>query len=884
MTSEALLLIVSFSTVLQFCAFFISIYALRFVDFRAAWAVVGLVTFLMAVHRSTTLADVWMEPEAYPTSVTAELIALSISLLVVVGLSIGLSLVRNLSHRLELSEQNQKALQESELKFKALTEGSDAGFVVLDADGNVLECNETYIKLTGRKVPEEIIGHNLAEWVVNERNEGEVYVSDELAKIREEQRETSNQRAQQYEGAILVHPDGKRIPIVVLSSAVETPSGLQILALVRDISEREEARKKLEASEKRANLLLDCSPISTAIFSSEGHLLRTNKAHDDLWGVPFGELLVEPDSDLEERLNILKDPQSLAILGKDRLEAVFAGERLEIGPLTYRASEFNPAMGRDNFVMVLFFPLLNDSGGVEQVVQMHVDLTERIIIEQKLREREALYRAVIDATNDGFAVLLPDETVVDANDEYVRIVGHKDLSEIKGRISRQWVSEDMGLEELGRLLKEGGKRHGVRIDYKHEDGSIVPAEVSGAVVETDSGPQVVVLARDISERLQVEEKLRQAQKMDAIGKLTGGVAHDFNNLLAVVFGNAELALGNETAEREVGTYLNAILVAAERGADLTHRLLAFSRQTPLAPKVINIDDALDNAHALLQRLIGEDIDLVLIKAKDTPSCEVDPSELESVIVNLANNAREAMPKGGKLIIETDHRICDQDSPMVSAGELAAGEYVVVSISDSGVGIEPDILDKVTEPFFTTKNIAEGAGLGLSMAYGFAKQSNGHLTIYSEPGEGTTIKLYLPAHLENAQELATDIISQVPHGDEKILLVEDDPALNALACHMLEVLEYRVETAGDARTAIELFHRHGDFDMLVTDIMLPGGLNGQELAEQLLSVNPQLKVMFMSGYTENTVLHHGRLDEGVVLLQKPFRILDLGLTVRQVLDA
>ena len=696
--------------------------------------------------------------------------------------------------------------------------------------------------------------------------------------------EATSELTQQYDGATVVHPDGKTIPVIVYSSAMQTPSGLQILCLVRDISEREEARKKLEASEKQANLLFDNSPISTAIYSSEGYFLRANKAHDELWGVPFQQLLAEYNSELEEDFNILEDPQLLEIVGSEKLEAIFAGERLVLEPVTYRASEYNSRTGRDNYVMTSFFPLHNENGDVERVVQMHVDLTERAATEKKLREREALYQAVIDSTNDGFAVLLPDETVVDANEEYVRIVGHTDLSEIKGRISRQWVSDDMGIEEREELIKTGGKKHGIRIDYKHPDGSIVPAEVSGAMVETESGPQIVVLARDISERLESEEKLRQVQKMDAIGKLTGGVAHDFNNLLAVVFGNAELALGNEIAEREVGTYLNAILVAAERGADLTHRLLAFSRQTPLAPKVINIDDALDNANALLQRIIGEDIDLLLIKAEAVPSCEVDPGELESVIINLANNAREAMPKGGKLIIETHHRICDQDSPMVSAGELAAGDYVVVSMTDSGIGIEPDILDKVTEPFFTTKNIAEGAGLGLSMAYGFAKQSNGHLTIYSEPGEGTAINIYLPAHIQDAQELATDIISQVPHGDEKILLVEDDPALNALACHMLEVLEYRVETAGDARAAIELYHRHGDFDMLVTDIMLPGGLNGHELAEQLLSVNPQLKIMFMSGYTENTVLHHGRLDEGVVLLQKPFRILDLGLTVRQVLDS
>ncbi|PCH49280.1 MAG: hypothetical protein COC20_08240, partial [Cellvibrionales bacterium] len=496
----------------------------------------------MAVRRSIFLVGVWTGGEIKPVNVTAELIALLISILMVIGLSLGLSAVRRLNQRLEISEINRKTLQESELKFRALTESSAVGFVVLDAKGKVLECNEAYIELTGRRELDEVVGHDLAEWVVNDRDESEEYVREELDKIRDELGEATSELTQQYDGATVVHPDGKTIPVIVYSSAMQTPSGLQILCLVRDISEREEARKKLEASEKQANLLFDNSPISTAIYSSEGYFLRANKAHDELWGVPFQQLLAEYNSELEEDFNILEDPQLLEIVGSEKLEAIFAGERLVLEPVTYRASEYNSRTGRDNYVMTSFFPLHNENGDVERVVQMHVDLTERAATEKKLREREALYQAVIDSTNDGFAVLLPDETVVDANEEYVRIVGHTDLSEIKGRISRQWVSDDMGIEEREELIKTGGKKHGIRIDYKHPDGSIVPAEVSGAMVETESGPQIVVLARDISERLESEEKLRQVQKMDAIGKLTGGVAHDFNNLLAVVFGNAELAL------------------------------------------------------------------------------------------------------------------------------------------------------------------------------------------------------------------------------------------------------------------------------------------------------------------------------------------------------
>ena len=338
------------------------------------------------------------------------------------------------------------------------------------------------------------------------------------------------------------------------------------------------------------------------------------------------------------------------------------------------------------------------------------------------------------------------------------------------------------------------------------------------------------------------------------------------------------------AQGPIQRYLQAILDAAERGADLTHRLLAFSRQTPLSPKVVDINLTLGNACALLQRLIGEDVDLVLAKAVALPSCEVDPGELENVIINLANNARDAMPKGGKLTVEARSVTCDFHNKMVRSAELAAGDYVVISVSDSGDGIAEDILHRVTDPFFTTKDVGKGTGLGLSMAYGFAKQSNGHLTIYSEPGEGTTVNIYLPAHIDPADEIKVRPLSVSPRGNEKILLVEDDPALVVLARHMLEDLGYRVEAAGDVAEGLELYRQHGDFDLLLTDMILPGGRNGRELAEELLALNPELNILYMSGYTENAVLHHGRLDEGVVLLQKPFRASELSTAIRQVLDA
>ncbi len=867
MSAELYQLMLGVAGLLYLLVFFCSIYVWRVSSLRLVWLGVGGATLLSSMVRFVAVLDMESSLDLAASHSWLYLIDVLIPVLLLSGAGLALPVIKAYNSRLELAEENQKALEESEAKYRELIESTGAGYVILDAEANVLECNEAYIQLLGRSSADEVVGHNLVEWV--DESEKGAFVVGEMARH-------AQCELRLYDGLTYQNPDGSPIPVEIYSRGRYIDGKLRIVGLVRDVSEREAVRKKLEASERQANLLFENAPISTAIFAAGGQFLRANKAHDELWGFVLADMA--PD------LNLLEDEQANRLIGKETLAAIFRGEHKELQPFVYKGSEFGFGHGRDNTILPMFFPLLDDEGRVESIVQMHIDLTERIEAERQLREREGFFRALIDSTNDGYALLEPDETVIDANAEYVRLTGHSDLSEIQGQVSRQWVSGDMGLDELKRLLERGGNAYGVRCDYLHADGTKIPAEVSASLVESSKGPQVVLLARDISERLDSEGRLRQAQKMDAIGKLTGGVAHDFNNLLGVILGNAELALVKNGPNAPAERYLEAILDAAERGADLTHRLLAFSRQTPLAPKVVDINLALENAGALLQRLIGEDVDLVLVPAVALPSCEVDPSELENVIINLANNARDAMPSGGKLTIEANGMLCESHNVMVHNGELAAGEYVVVSVSDSGSGIAPDILHRVTDPFFTTKDVGKGTGLGLSMAYGFAKQSNGHLSIYSEVGEGTTVNIYLPAHAAEADKISPPQQGAVPRGNEKILLVEDDPSLATLACHMLEALGYRVETAGDVQEGIELYRQHGDFDLLLSDMILPGGRNGRQLAEELQSISPELKVMYMSGYTENAVLHHGRLDAGVVLLQKPFRTSDLSIMVRQVLDS
>ena len=739
MNSELYLWVLGFSVVLYLIVFICSIYVWRLSNLRWVWVGVGGATVLIAAQRCVTFNAVLWTAEVTAIYSWISLLDLIIPVLLIFSAVLTLPAIKNFNLRLKNAEVNRQALAESEEKYRELIESTGAGYVILDALANVIECNDTYIKLIGRSSHEEVVGRNLVEWV--DGAESGAFVVNEMSLH-------SKGELKRYDSINYLRPDGSPVPVEIYSRGRQTDEGFRIVGLVRDVSEREAVRKQLESSEKQASLLFDNSPISTAIYKPDGQFVRANRAHDELWGFVLSE--VDPD------LNILKDAEANARIGKERLAAIFRGQKIALKPFVYRGSEYYSQSeqaiikGRDNTILPMFFPLKDEQGEVISIVQMHIDLTERVEAERKLSEREVFYRALVNSTNDGYALLLPDETVLDANAEYVRLTGHTDLSQIKGQVSRQWVNGEGGLAELNRLLEKGGNAHGVRCDYRHPDGTLIPAEISASVVESSTGPQVVVLARDISERLESEGRLRQAQKMDAIGKLTGGVAHDFNNLLAVILGNSELALANAQTQEPLRRYLSAILDAADRGADLTHRLLAFSRQTPLATKVVDINQVMGNTYSLLQRLIGEDVELILVKGEAIPSCEVDPSELENVIINLANNARDAMPGGGKLIIEAKPVVCVPHSKMVTAGELTAGDYVVVSVSDSGAGITPDILHRVTDPFFTTKGVGEGTGLGLSMAYGFAKQSNGHLSIYSEPGEGTTVSIYLPAHADEAE--------------------------------------------------------------------------------------------------------------------------------------
>jgi len=396
--------------------------------------------------------------------------------------------------------------------------------------------------------------------------------------------------------------------------------------------------------------------------------------------------------------------------------------------------------------------------------------------------------------------------------------------------------------------------------------------------------------RDETNRRQTTElALQQAQKMEAVGRLTGGIAHDFNNLLTAIIGNVELALRRvEGADERVGRSLSAIRQASLRAATLVQRLLAFSRQHPQEVKAVDINRLVREMSELIHRTIGESIVVETVSASGLWQAAVDPNQLENAVLNLAVNARDAMPEGGRLTIETSNAYLDDAYVQRTGADLKSGQYVMVAVSDTGTGMTPEVRDKAFEPFFTTKPTGVGSGLGLSMVYGFVKQSNGHVQIYSEPGQGTSIKMYFPRLADEAAFPAWTAAEEppIPRGDrhsERILLVEDDLDVSRYVIEALSDVGYRVDHAATAAAALELLTATPDIDLLFTDVVLPGGMNGRQLANETQKLRPNLPVLFATGYTRNAIIHHGRLDAGVELLIKPFTTEALTAKVRQVLD-
>jgi len=508
--------------------------------------------------------------------------------------------------------------------------------------------------------------------------------------------------------------------------------------------------------------------------------------------------------------------------------------------------------------------------------------------QENLRLSEVNFRSLV--TNAPYGICRCDSAgkILDANPALLEMLGYSSASELIGQHIYSLYPDTDQWFELADFLRSSTPFKGLNAEWKRKNATTTVVRVSGRSVTNgrEGGVVFELFAEDVSERRVLEQQLRQSQKMEAVGRLAGGIAHDFNNLLMVISGYSEFLLERLGTEPQLRGPAQEIASASERASSLTRQLLAFSRKQMLAPRIVNLNEVATENLKMLTRMIGEDIDLMMVPGPNLWPVRADAGQIEQVIMNLAVNARDAMPSGGKLTIETSNVTLDEDYARFHA-PLRPGDYVMVAISDTGGGMDSETQSHIFEPFFTTKG-TKGTGLGLSTVYGIVKQSGGYIWVYSELGKGTTFKIYLPRVAstgETAAQIAAPIEThKVEPGTETILLVEDEANLRYLARQYLEKQGYKVIEAADGAVAMQIAVAHEKvIHLLLTDVIMPG-MNGRELAQRISEIRPNTKILYMSGYTENVIGHNGMLDAGVRLLQKPFNLRDLRSKVREVLDA
>jgi PAS domain S-box-containing protein len=585
----------------------------------------------------------------------------------------------------------------------------------------------------------------------------------------------------------------------------------------------------------------------------------------------FGYISVEA---VGRHVDIIVPPDRRAEVG-DLLDRVGKGERIQ----QYETSRVHKD-GRNVEVSLSVSPIRSVSGEIIGASKTARDITESNRTLRALTQEVEERRRIFETSHDLILVTDPAGNFIQVSPSAITILGYAP-AEMIGHSATEFIHPD-DLENTRsemRAARRGQSKRNFETRYVNKDGKPVSLNWSGTWSEPVR--RHFFIGRDLTEKQTAEAQMRHVQKMDAIGQLTGGVAHDFNNILTVITGTIGILEEAVAGQPELVSIAKLIDEAAERGASLTKHLLAFARKQPLQPREIDVNALVLEAAKLLHPTLGEQVEIKPLLADDAWTALVDPSQLTTAVLNLALNARDAMPNGGKLALETNNVYLDENYANMHS-EVTAGNYVMVAVSDTGAGIPAALLERVFDPFFTTKEVGKGTGLGLSMVFGFVKQSGGHIKIYSEEGHGTSVKMYLPRATGLNQTAAEELVSSnVEGGHEAILVVEDDSMVRRYVVTQIENLGYTTLEAANAAEALKIIDT-ARIDLLFTDVIMPGTMNGRQLVEEALKRKPSLKVLYTSGYTENAIVHHGRLDSGVLLLAKPYRKSELARMLRLAL--
>jgi two-component system cell cycle sensor histidine kinase/response regulator CckA len=757
-----------------------------------------------------------------------------------------------------------EALRESEAKYRRLVENSLQGLSIVQ-NGRIVFCNKAIAEMSGYSI-EELLS-----------------LEDSIALVHEDDRPKTHKRRQDrlmgipvsshYEHR-LIRKDGESRWMEVFASLTEYNGGPATQIVSMDITERKQVEESLRESEERFRLITETIDEVFWIFDTEKpRTTYLSPAFDRIWGFSRKELMGNPAPDLKW---VHQDDRELV---RSSFQQVRTGRLMN-----YEYRIFRPD-GSIRFIWHRGYPVRDDTGKIKQYVGVGQDITAFKNAQEELQESREYYNQIINRISDPIFVKDRNHRFVLVNDAMCTFIG-KRREEVLGETLLEFIPDKPASlwnqeEEVFNTGHENLSEDFLR--DAHNNLRHVMTKKS-LFIDKSGDKQIIGILRDITEYKQLEAQLLQAQKMEAIGVLAGGVAHDFNNLLTVVKGYSEILKESFDPDDARRLDIEQIATAGQHAAALTTQLLAFSRKQILQPKILNLNNVLVETNNMLRRLIGEDIKLVTSVEPDLGLVKADPVQVQQIIMNLVVNARDAMPNGGILTIETAN--FDIDGNYIKHHPHAiAGSYVMLAISDNGIGMDAVTKDHIFEPFYTTKAKGKGTGLGLSTVYGIVKQSDGFIWAYSELGKGTTFKIYLP-RVEGsiAPDVTSSKLTTNIHCTETLLVVEDETSVRALASRILRDRGYTVLEASNGSEALDIAQKHtGELHMVITDVVMPE-MGGKALSAQLKAMRSNIKTLYVSGYPDNAIAHQGILDSDVAFLQKPFTVENLVRKVREVLDS
>ena len=760
------------------------------------------------------------------------------------------------------TEAARERIAEREHLFSAAVESSHDAIITNSLQGKITGWNPAAERLFGFSAA-EAVGKEIDIIVPPELRSG---VRDALSRIGRgepvEDHETERLRN-----------DGSTIPVSLSISPIRAPSGAVVGAskIARDISEAKKTRDALSQEIEERRRIFETSQDLILVTDSQGVLVQVSPSSQATLGYAPEEMI---------GFNSIKFIYS-DDLNNTRDELRAARRRQHTRNFDTRF------IHKDGRIVTLSW-----MGAWSEPVHRHFfigrDTTESRQAQETLSESEQLARGIIDTALDAFIQMTEDGTVSDWNPQAETIFGWSRSEAIGRRLDEMIIPEllrDAHKAGVQRFLRTGHRKilgRRLELEAVRRDGKEIKVELSITGLRRRDGVVFNGFVRDLTDRIAAQDRIRQAEKMEALGQLTGGIAHDFNNILTVITGTIEIVADAVKSEPQLAAITKMIDEAASRGADLTQHLLAFARKQPLQPREVDINTLVIDTAKLLRPTLGEQIEIESVFHDEACFATVDPNQLTTAILNLALNARDAMPNGGKLVLETGSAYLDENYAG-SNSEVQPGRYALIAVSDTGGGIPAAMLDKVFDPFFTSKGPGKGTGLGLSMVYGFVKQSAGHINIYSEEGHGTTIRMYLPPGAAASPARGADAAPAVAGGNETILVVEDDRLVRGYVLTQLRSLGYVTLEAANAAEALNIVTAGSAFDLLFTDVIMPGAMNGRQLADEVQKIKPGSKVLYTSGYTEDAIIHHGRLDSGVLLLAKPYRKSEMAVMIRTALE-